>query len=257
MDTEQFDDEKPEFAEKPPASVGIFVFAFLIIILVLVGLSIRNLLIDEQKLPIQKIVFTGELNILDAVTLERNIRAQFQQSFFLLDVNQVHEALMDDPWVYRVSIRKRWPNALLIHIIEQHPVAFWNEKAFINKYGETFVGEVTKNNPLPRLYGPAGSEKTALDGYQAMQTLLTASQQNIVDLYLSERFSWQVRLNNNVLLKLGRQEYVDRLQRFIDYYPFISARDKAVSYIDLRYDTGMAVGWMEQVSTLEAATEEI
>ena len=45
------------------------------------------------------------------------------------------------------------------------------------------------------------------------------------------------------MLKLGRQEYINRLQRYIDVYPLLAEDQKSVSYVDLRYDTGLAVGW--------------
>jgi cell division protein FtsQ len=76
-----------------------------------------------------------------------------------------------------------------------------------------------------------------------MQRLLNTNGQKITLLSLSERFAWQAQLNNQVLLKLGRQEYINRLQRYIDVYPLLQQQEKSVSYVDLRYDTGLAVGW--------------
>ncbi|MEM0912870.1 MAG: cell division protein FtsQ/DivIB [Pseudomonadota bacterium] len=251
MNAEHEEDESLEDGERTPFTLGLIVFGSLIAALFFIGFSVRNYMLDEQKLPIQQIVFTGELNALDPNTLEQRIRQNFRQSFFSLDVNHVHDSLQNEPWIYRVSVRKRWPNALLIHVVEQEPVAFWNAEFLLNKYGETYVGK-PDDMELPRLYGPEGSEKTALTGYTNMQSLLDTSQQRIDDLYLSERFSWQVKLRNDVLLKLGRQEYVDRLQRYIDHYPVIVAQQKPIKYIDLRYDTGMAVGWEAATTDVEA-----
>jgi cell division protein FtsQ len=60
---------------------------------------------------------------------------------------------------------------------------------------------------------------------------------------LSERFAWQVQLNNGIKLNLGRQEFINRLQRFINLYPLLQQDERDINYVDLRYDTGMAVGW--------------
>ena len=63
---------------------------------------------------------------------------------------------------------------------------------------------------------------------------------------LSERFAWQLILNDGVTLDLGRENRVERIQRFMDAYPQIKINKKKnqqVDYIDLRYDTGLAVGW--------------
>jgi cell division protein FtsQ len=65
-------------------------------------------------------------------------------------------------------------------------------------------------------------------------------------LLLSERFSWQLTLNDGVTLNLGRENRVERIQRFMNMYSDIknnSKGDQQVGYVDLRYDTGVAVGW--------------
>ena len=257
MTTEMQPNEAVEDDKPASFTLGLLVFVTLIAVLIFIGYSVRNLLMDEQQLPIQQIVFTGNLEALDRQVLENKIRHEFRQSFFSLDVNQVHDVLEQEPWVYRVSIRKRWPNALLIHVVEQRPVAFWNADALLNEYGDTFVGEFEKDKALPSLHGPQGSEKTALTGYKQMQSLLSASEQRIHKVYLSERFSWEVELTNDVMLKLGRQEHIDRLQRFIDYYPVIVAQQKPIDYIDLRYDTGLAVGWNTVMTDSEVQRGEM
>lgn len=75
---------------------------------------------------------------------------------------------------------------------------------------------------------------------------------------MSERFSWQLTLSDGVLLNLGREDRIVRIQRFMDIYPRIKSQaliensslkkkkkstHKVIDYIDLRYDTGLAVGW--------------
>lgn len=82
-----------------------------------------------------------------------------------------------------------------------------------------------------------------------MQRLLRSRQLDIEELSLSERFAWQVQLVNGIEINLGRQEFIDRLQRFVDVYPLLSEQPKGVSYVDLRYDTGLAVGWQNETDT--------
>lgn len=84
-----------------------------------------------------------------------------------------------------------------------------------------------------------------------MHALITTTDMAIDELSLSERFVWQVQLKNGIKLNLGRQEFIDRLQRFIDVYPLLAQQEKAVKYVDLRYDTGVAVGWNDDNTTDE------
>jgi cell division protein FtsQ len=76
--------------------------------------------------------------------------------------------------------------------------------------------------------------------------MLEFNELSIDELVLSERYSWQLTLNDGVRLNLGREERIERIQRFMDVYQNIKETqedNKLVDYIDLRYDTGVAVGW--------------
>ena len=220
---------------------------FLVLVLLTLALGTAGVfrwLNDAQRLPVQTIVWQGEQRFIDTQRIEALIRSAQPGSFFALDVNQVYALLEQQPWIYRASVRKQWPNKLTIYVVEQQAVAHWNDDLLLNPYGETFAGQGAQPG-LPKLYGPGGSEKTALQGFNAMQTILGGAALPIDELFLSERFAWQVTLENEIKLNLGRQQFIDRLQRFVDVYPLLK-QQKAVEYIDLRYDTGLAVGWADE-----------
>jgi cell division protein FtsQ len=240
--------------DKVSLPVGLSVFAVVIGLLIFGGFKSFQWLQDEQRLPVQDIVLTGQIRMLDAKALEKRIREQNAGSFFAIDVNDVHRLVESEAWIYSASIRKRWPSSLYIHVVEEQAVAKWNDDLLLNKYGDSFDGKLGENN-LPLLFGPGGSEKTALTGYQHMRALLRASGERIDQLVLSERFAWTLQLKNGVTLNLGRQEYIKRLQRFIDIYPLLKEEKKAINYVDLRYDTGLAVGWADAFPITRAETE--
>ena len=224
---------------------GVVFFILVLLTFSVASISVYRWLHDAQQVPVQDIVFQGEKKYINTLRLEQLVRTSQPGSFFELDVNEVYELLQQQPWVYRASVRKQWPNRLTVYVVEQKAVAHWNDDLLLNPYGETFAGgDVSRD--LPRLYGPGGSEKTALQGFHAMQTLLAGAALPIDELFLSERFAWQITLKNAIKLNLGRQEFIDRLQRFVDVYPLLKEQPKAVEYIDLRYDTGLAVGWSDE-----------
>ncbi|MFS1702029.1 cell division protein FtsQ/DivIB [Alteromonas sp. AMM-1] len=227
---------------------GITFLVMLFAVLVATGIKTYSWMQDEQRAPVQVIDFSGRFKHLDVLKLEKLIRQSQPGSFFALDVNDIHQLLEQQPWVYRASVRKQWPNRLKVYLVEQTPVARWNEDLMLNPYGESFNAE-GKTLGLPKLFGPGGSEKTALEGYNAMQSLLAGQNLAIAELSLSERYAWQVQLQNGIELNLGRQEFIDRLQRFVDVYPLLAKQPKAVKYVDLRYDTGLAVGWDDNNTT--------
>ncbi|MGL4769777.1 MAG: cell division protein FtsQ/DivIB, partial [Plesiomonas shigelloides] len=93
-------------------------------------------------------------------------------------------------------------------------------------------------------YGPEGSEKEVLDAWHSMEKLMQENGFHLTMLALSPRHSWQAGLDGDIRLELGRGNRMERLKRFIELYPLLQQQtDKRISYVDLRYDTGLAVGW--------------
>ena len=168
-------------------------------------------------------------------------------NFFNVDVNEVQEKVAELPWVYSVSVRKKWPNELKIYVVDQTPIAIWNGDFLINQYGKAFQADTTRlQSALPAFYGHEGSEDLALENFVNLSKLLKFSELSIDELLLTERHSWQLTLNNGVMLNLGRENKIERVQRFMDVYPQIiktKKENQQVDYVDLRYDTGLAVGW--------------
>lgn len=228
--------------------IGLSFFVTLLILLVLGGIKLSAWLEDEQRSPVNQIVVSGEIKFIQPQQIEMLIKNEQPGSFFELDVARTHKLVEDLPWVYRASVRKRWPRGLEIYVVEQRPAAIWNSDMLLNEYGDAFDAKIEDENivaslRLPNLFGPGGSEHAALQGYRNMQSLLDTTDLHIVEMFLSERFTWNIQLNNEVKLNLGRTEFIDRLQRFVDILPLILKQNKQIDYVDLRYDTGLAVGW--------------
>lgn len=229
----------------PEFIAGVIFLCAVLFGLVFAGQAVMRWLQDEQKIPLKQVLVSGELTQLTANDIDEAVREGTAVSLFAIDVDEAHQAIESLPWVYQASIRKSWPDTLKVYVVEQVAVARWNEDMLLNQYGGVFDA-AWKGRELPSLYGPGGSELTVLQGLKAMQGLLNGSELQITELSLSERYAWHLKLDNGIQLRLGRTEFIDRLQRFIDVYPLLLKNEKAVAYVDLRYDTGLAVGWREK-----------
>ena len=221
-------------------------FFFTVIVLMVWGYQqIVSWLMDEKAVPLRHVVVTGELLHISEQEVAQEVMSNKVGSFFNVDVNAVQRSIEGLPWVYRVSVRKKWPDSLNVHVTEQAAVARWNDEKLLNEQGQVFAAQLSEGlQELPRLFGPQGSEMDALQGYRDLSSLLSINGFGVAQLTLSPRFSWQLTLNNGVLLQLGRNERVARVQRFIDLFEVITAhQDKPLISVDLRYDTGMAVRW--------------
>ena len=155
-----------------------FGLAFFITLLALIAVGIIKLnawLEDEQQAPVQNIVISGQRIFIDDAEISALVKRTQSGSFFELNVDETHKMVEAMPWVYRASVRKRWPSGLEIFVVEQTPAAIWNGDMLLNQYGDAFDAkiadpEVVKQMKLPNLFGPGGSERTALQGYKNMQT---------------------------------------------------------------------------------------
>jgi cell division protein FtsQ len=227
--------------------LGVSFFVLVIVAICSLGWFVTDKMSEDESAPVTSVVISGEMIYTDKEDIEQAIDAINLSNFFNVDVNQVQNVVANLPWVYSVSVRKKWPNELKIYVVDQTPVAYWNGDFLINQQGIAFQADITRiQHPLPAFYGPEGSEIVALENYVNLSELLDYRTLAIDELVLSERFSWQLTLNDGVTLNLGREERVQRIQRFMDVYPIIKNNKKAdqqVDYVDLRYDTGLAVGW--------------
>lgn len=173
-------------------------------------------------------------------------------AFVTKDVNIIQKQIESLPWIQQVSIRKQWPDILKIHIVEYIPVAFWNDFQTISTTGTIF--KVPKKyrgdddtTVIPLLYGPEGSEQTVLANYYVFNEILKSSKFQIKSVKMDTRYSWQLILQDNIHLKLGRNNIIERLCYFIKIYPIliqkINNNNKCIDYIDLRYRSGFVVKW--------------
>ncbi|PCI57415.1 MAG: cell division protein FtsQ [Gammaproteobacteria bacterium] len=239
--------------------LGLAFFVCVLIGLISIAWWLTNRLVDQENLPVNSVVISGEMSYTkrdDVLAAMNNINLG---NFFQVDVNEIQSQVSALPWVYSVAVRKQWPNEVKIYIVDQTPVALWNGDFILNQFGKAFQADTQQlTQALPQFFGPEGSELLALENFINLNDLLEYRDLAIDELVLSERFSWQLTLNNGVMLNLGREERVKRVQRFMDVYPLIKTHleqqekrnnnrkkqvKQAVDYIDLRYDTGLAVGW--------------
>jgi cell division protein FtsQ len=227
--------------------LGVTFFVAVIVAILSFGIFLNKRLSAEESAPVTSIAIAGEMPYTTRADIENAIEQVNLGNFFNLDVNDVQQKVAKLPWVYSVSVRKKWPDELKIYVVDQKPIAHWNGDFLINENGKAFQADVKRlPDKLPAFFGPEGSEQIALDNFINLNKLLDFSQLAIDELVLSERFAWQLILNDGVTINLGSDNRIERIQRFMDVYPQIKLNKKdgqQVDYVDLRYDTGLAVGW--------------
>ncbi len=227
--------------------VSIFFFISLLYLLQLSFFNLKDWLTDEKSVPLSALVLTGdETHITFDKVRDVLIKQEDRLNFFTVEIAQIQEELEDMPWVYSVSIRKRWPSTLKIHVVEQSIVAIWNDSALLNRFGEIVDAQPSSaKQQYVALYGTDELANDVLKTYMKLNQLLKANKFSIASLSSDQRQSTSLTLKNNIVLRLGKEQKLDRIQRFLTVYPLINKKYDVnkIDYIDLRYDTGLSIGW--------------
>ncbi|CUX97288.1 cell division protein FtsQ [Candidatus Hoaglandella endobia] len=219
---------------------------------------------NAHNFSFSQLVVTGECHYTTNNDIRQVIRAlRAPETFITQNVNFIQQHIERMPWIKHVSVRKQWPDELKIHLIEYVPVARWNDFYLLDSRGEVFRAPADRigNHPvMPMLYGPEGSEREVLVGYRNLDQVLTSAKLKLNAVSMSTRHSWYLVLRDSLRLELGRNDKIKRLQRFIGIYPVILHQaqnaNKRISYVDLRYDVGLAVGWSTAFIAIENSNQQ-
>lgn len=218
---------------------------------------IFNYVNHAYNLPLSKLIIIGERHYTTDDDIRQTVLASISlKTYMNQDINVIQKKIKKIPWIKTVNVSKQWPNTLKIHLVEYVPMVSWNNLYFLDNIGNMFSIPSHKKIEckLPRLYGPEGSELDVLHGYVIINKILVTKKIYIKSLTMSARHSWQLLLNNNICIKLGREHLINRIKRFIKIYSILIHQSKiynnCISYIDLRYETGLAVGWCKHISYL-------
>lgn len=234
---------------------------FFLLVLLAIGTllySTLNWMLDEQRLPLSKLVLQGELEYVSASDVQQaltNIR--HLGTFMSQDVADLQAAIIELPWVAQASIRKQWPDIIKVYLVEHQASAIWNGISLLNEKGDIFEADVAQlKQERVKLYGPAGSEHRVLAIWRQVTPLFAQLGLSVTSVVLNERRAWQMILDNGIRLELGKESLDERLERFVSLYKQLGNKADRVSYIDLRYDTGAAVGWFPEEDLAQESTDD-
>lgn len=203
---------------------------------------------DQRIFLLDSVSISGELVNTDRYQIENAIEELVNDSFFMIDLGNIKYALEQLPWIQTADVRRVWPNALLVNVVEKKAVARWNKKELINTNGKTFnPGGMKKPfDSLPLLSGPEGKSGFVMNNYHQMSRILRNIGLNIQSLHLEERYSWIITLDSKALIKLDNERSFEKLQNLVSLLHKFPAEELGnIKTIDLRYENGLALSFSE------------
>lgn len=207
--------------------------------------------------PIRAVRVSGTFRHVAPLAVVRTVaRVAHGSRLLSVNLNRVRAAVASLPWVATASVRRIWPDLLAVRIHEQVAAATWNGDGLMNRAGQVFVTGVDDPPPkLVHLAGPPGTAPQVMHRYRAMHAQLAPTGFAIASLSLNARGTWQFALNDGITVRLGRSDVDARFDKFLNVaLVIVQRRAQAISYIDMRYMNGFAIGWRAGASPQTTAS---
>lgn len=217
-------------------------FFALLILLFYSGYKIK----DIYQFPITEVKVFGA-NHIDHQAIQQIVMPLIAQGFFSTQVGMIKERLQQQPWAANVTVRRVWPDEVVVAIKERAAIARWNDAGLLSSAGDIFMPNASSYpSDLPRFVGAEGQQIFMLQFYEKINRLFTPLQFKIARLELMPDNFWEISLDNGMKLTVGHKDILTRINHFVKVYPkIIGDRSADVDYVDLRYANGFAVKWKQ------------
>ena len=208
---------------------------------VIIGALLWAWLSHPGSLPVRHVQIHGELRYLDRAALQQVVTEHLTGNLLTQPLGQLEDQLEQLPWVQKAHLRRSWPNAISMELIEQVPVARWSDGGYLNAHGELFVPARGPDH-LVHIQAEPGREVALVQQLVRIQTLLQAENLTLTRLEETLRRSIYLTIDQDLQVVLGRTRPLLRLARLLRYHKTLLThvpRERMI--IDLRYPNGLAV----------------
>jgi cell division protein FtsQ len=171
-------------------------------------------------------------------------------SLLFLDVNTVRANVKTLPLVADVTVRKLYPDRVLIKIVEREPFALWQQEGAISvvSVDGTVIDTLRDKRylKLPHVVGPGARLRVKeyaqiIDSVPEMRGLIRAG------VLVSER-RWNLKLNNGVDVKLPEEEPVEALRQLAKLEAESKVLSKDIISVDMRVPGRVAFRLSEEAA---------
>jgi cell division protein FtsQ len=192
----------------------------------------------------------GELQRVPPEAVQRVVAPRLNVDFYELDLATVRAAVEALPWVAAARVERAWPGTVRVHVREHRAIARWGERALLSDQDAVFVPPAIPADlaGTPRLAGPPGEQAAVRAAFEALRAQLAGTPFPPVALERNARGEWTALTADGIELRLGRESPLDAVARLAGpVRTALEGRLQEVTYVDLHYVNGFAVGWREPV----------
>lgn len=170
-------------------------------------------------------------------------------NFFTMRLEEARRVFESVPWVAGVSLRRAWPDRLVVTLTEHRAIAIWDDGRLLSDSGQLFVANVAEaevSGPLPQVDAPPRFSADVARQLPRLEAHLTPLGLTVDAIAVSDRAGWTLRTDSGLAIEVGRDDppgrLDERLALIASHYQTVAAHVGAeLVRIDARYPQGFAV----------------
>lgn len=226
--------------------------------------------------PVTTVRIQGPTSAAQRAEVQAIVDTQLGRGVLSTDVHAIGEGLRKLEWTRAVSVRRVWPDRIVVELGRAIPIARWNDDRLLGEDGRSYPANAqlgSANTPIdaqrtapdranalpdegspgaavvgagemPALFGPESAAREVLERYQVLRDTAASAGLSVTRAGVDAQGEWSMVLDGRITVLLGSTDMLVRTRRVIELYARHLARVGAqVAQIDARYANGVAVGW--------------
>ena len=226
--------------------------ALLLALVLYVGYYATRAVLDADALTITRISVSGNSRLSkgEVVTLLDGIRGA---NMLTVDLESWRVKLLSSPWVADAAIRRVLPGTVAVAIAERQPMGIGrvNDDLYLiddrggiidqfgPNYAELDLPIIDGLAAAPRVSGLLIDETRALLAGRVLASLQARPDlaRRVSEIDVNDvRDAVLILKGDTALVRVGTEQFVERLQSYLDLAPALRERIAAIDYVDLRFD---------------------
>ncbi|QGG80941.1 FtsQ-type POTRA domain-containing protein [Litorivicinus lipolyticus] len=240
---------RPAWLRLPRLAVPSLTSAWGLVLCLCAAISGAGVVMASERLlgdfVIERVEVEGDFVHLRPGDVQRRLDDLLVNARASSDLSQIQRQLSAQPWIAEVRVRRVWPHALRIEVIEQRPVARWNSDQFLGMQGDLFEPARAPLMALPDLAGPRGMQRDVFERFQLWAERMAQSGLELDGVEFDVDRGWRLHTVGGLDIQLGRMDLEGRLTRFDQAWQLKLAQTPNLVRVDLRYPNGVSLGFEE------------